>query len=903
MVYAPKTRHADEKHAPPPVGKGFFAWITPVLKTRESELVDKVGLDATIFLRFTTMCRNMFLVMAIIGCGVIIPTNIVNSDRNITRGLSAFQIMTPMYMFGQALWNIVVCAWLFDFIILYFLWRNYKAVARLRKALFESPEYRNSLHSRTLMATDIPPSYRSDEGLLRIIDQVEQTSGVPRASIGRNVKELPLLIEQHEKSVRELESVLAKYLKNPDKLPSSRPTIRPIKQDRKHGAGEKVDAIEYLTGRIRDFEIRIKDVRETVDTRNAMPYGFASYEKIHDAHTVAYAARRKHPHGSTIRLAPKPNDVIWTNLALSKKARTWRRLVNNFWIVILTLVWIVPNALIAIFLSNLSNLGSVWPAFQTQLNGHPIAWSAVQGIASPAILSLVYLILPIIFRRLSIKAGDTTKTSREKHVTQKLYAFFVFNNLIVFSLFSAVWRYVATVIDAKQGNQGVWDALNRGEFFIKMMIAFCTVSPFWVTWLLQRNLGAAADLSQIVNMTWIWFARTFMSPTPRQEIEWTAPPPFEYASYYNYFLFYATVALCFATLQPLVLPVTALYFTIDAWLKKYLLLYVFITKTESGGQFWRIIYNRLIFAALLANAVVALIVKARGNWTQMISMAPLPFVMFAFKWYCSRTFDDQCKYYTKATEGDPESLGGPDKQSRRNDRLRTRFGHPALYRPLITPMVHAKAQAVLSQIYRGRLGSINGSESRYSDGIPMDSMATGDPGKAARSALDAPFEVVPENRLDFAYYKNRHEFGEERGGGEIFGRPMDLVSERSQTPRNFAGAYDSPGSSRAASPAPDYTRHTGRHDEGGTTYPAEYHHPAYREPDHGDLGDPGHGGQMYRHTNESESHLLAEAEAVPISTPGEHFTVEKCRTRLSDHAADTRAGDPISYDYFRQGRI
>jgi hypothetical protein len=35
-------------------------------------------------------------------------------------------------------------------------------------------------------------------------------------------------------------------------------------------------------------------------------------------------------------------------------------------------------------------------------------------------------------------------------------------------------------------------------------------------------------------------------------VEWTAPPPFDYASYYNYFLFYATVAFCFATLQPIV---------------------------------------------------------------------------------------------------------------------------------------------------------------------------------------------------------------------------------------------------------------------------------------------------------------------------------------------------------------
>lgn len=156
-------------------------------------------MDATVFLRFTKLCRNLFLVLSVVGCGVIIPTNIVNSDHDITHGLSAFQVMTPMYMFGQTLWSHVVCAWLFDVIVAYFLWRNYIAITRLRRQYLQSPEYRLSLQSRTLLVSDIPPTYRTDEGILRIMDEAEQTSGLPRAAIGRNVKELPQLIERYEK--------------------------------------------------------------------------------------------------------------------------------------------------------------------------------------------------------------------------------------------------------------------------------------------------------------------------------------------------------------------------------------------------------------------------------------------------------------------------------------------------------------------------------------------------------------------------------------------------------------------------------------------------------------------------------------------------------------------------------
>ena len=828
--------------------------------------MDKVGLDATVFLRFTRMCRNMFLIMAVVGCGILIPANVLGSNsaitpKNIQKSKLAFMLMSPQYVQNQALWAHVISAWLLDTILAVFLWINYRAVLRLRRQNFESPDYQMSLHARTLMFTDVPAASRSDEGILKIADQVEQTLGIPRAVIGRNVKELPDLVEQHNQAVRALELILAKYLKNPDKLPANRPTLRPSKKSRQIHGGNRVDAIDYLTARIRELEITIKDVRESIDKRNPMPYGFASYEQIGDAHTVAYLARSKHPQGTRIKLAPRPNDIIWKNLPLSKKSRSLKRLINNFWVAVLTVIWIVPNAMIAIFLSNLGNLASVWPAFQKNYYANPKAWAAVQGIAAPALLSLVYFYLPVIFRRISIRAGDTTKTARERHVTHKLYAFFVFNNLIVFSVFSAIWAFVGAVKQASR-TEGVGSAIIAGQFFPKIMIALCNISPFWVTWLLQRNIGAAIDLAQLITLAWVWFGRTFMSRTPRQAIEWTAPQVFEYAYYYNYFLFYATIALCFATLQPLVLVVTAVYFTIDSWLKKYLIMYVFVTKTESEGQFWRIIFNRLIFASILANFIAAIVIKANGSWTMIFAMVPLPFLMLGFKWYCASTFDSQCKYYTKADIKDID-LAEPGKKSRRLGNVAAKFGHPALYKPLLTPMVHAKAQHVLAQIYRGRLGSdVISGDATYSD-IIMDSMSQSQPGKTAWLAPNAKanstgqkdlFEIVPEAHLDFSYFKNRTEFRDEFGGdGELYGKPLDLISERSQTPRSFA---PSKPSSRASSPGPDFAGAQRILDQRNIV-PQPYRHP-------GDLGmqrfrdrsTESEGNGMYNLDNESESRLL-----------------------------------------------
>lgn len=704
--------------------------------------------------------------------------------------------------------------------------------------------------------TNIPKDKCSDEGIARIIDEVVPSSSFARTAVARNVKDLPDLIAEHDRSVRKLEKVLAIYLKNPDELPAARPLCRPSKKDPSYSTyppKQKIDAIEYLTQRIRQLEVHIGEVRRSVDKRNTMPYGFASYSDIIEAHNIAYACRKKKPQGTVIRMAPRPNDIIWDHMALSIKARSWKRFVNNLWIAVLTFLWIAPNAMIAIFLVNLSNLGRVWPAFQRSLIESPTAWAMVQGIAPPAVTSLIYLVLPIIFRRMSMAAGDQTKTGRERHVLAKLYTFFVFNNLIVFSLFSTIWATISTVINETQDGMDAWQAIINADFAAALFVALCSVSPFWVTWLLNRHLGAAIDLSQMWPLIHSFFVRRFSHPTPRELIELTAPPTFDYASYYNYFLFYVTVALCYSGIQPLVLVAAAIYFCIDVALKKYLLLYVFVTKTESGGLFWRVLFNRFIFGMIISNLVYFLTAWVRGDGEHIMAFAviPLPFLVIIFKMVCARAFDDKMYYYSTRNVSKHPDEAALGKESRlRSERLASRFGHPALYKPLITPMVHQKAQNMLHVVYKGRLseGREAGSSdmmsmSGYSDTYALDPMHRGKPGKAA----GVPgFEFVSESHLDFEYYKSRPEFADGHGAGDIFGAPSDIM--RPGTP---GSALDSFGPSRPGTPTGGYRSYT---PPGATAYnpPAQS----------GFAQQPLVGDRLYSLGNESSTGLVASAAPV-----------------------------------------
>ncbi|EHK49269.1 uncharacterized protein TrAtP1_000104 [Trichoderma atroviride] len=880
-VYAPKLKHADEKHAPPPLGKKPWSWVLPLMSTHEEKLMQQIGMDATIFLRVMRMCRNIFVILAVVGVSVLIPVHYKMStpDSNTVQDSTSWILqITPLNVWGRPLWVQVVIAWVFDIVVCFFLWWNYRRITQLRRKYFESEDYQNSLHSRTLMLYDIPKQGCSDEGIARIIDGVAPNSSFARTAIARNVKDLPDLIAAHDRAVRKLEKVLAIYLKNPNNLPP-RPTCKPSKKDRSYGTypkGQRLDAIEYYTQRIRELEVEVKEVRASVDKRSSMPFGFASYSEVAEAHEIAYITRRKKPHGTTIKLAPKPIDIIWPNMPLSSSTRSRRRWFNSLWIILLTFFWIAPNAMIAIFLVNLSNLGKVWKGFQNSLESDTKFWGIVQGIASPAITSGVYLALPVIFRRLSIRAGDKTKTGRERHVMAKLYSFFVFNNLIVFSFFSVIWSFVVSVINDADKGENAWDAIIKEDLAASIFIAFCRNSPFWITYLLQRQLGAAIDLAQMWPLINAFFTKTFSSPTPRELIELTAPPAFDYASYYCYFLYYSTVTLCFAGIQPLVLIATALYFTIDSFLKKYLILYRFVTKTESGGLFWRVIFNRFIFGTILSNGVFLLTCWVRGDGThlQFFCVCPLPVLLIFFKIYCGNAYDDRMRYYKTRGAIRQDGQNAAQKENNlRNEKLASRFGHPALYKPLITPMVHQKAQNLLPSVYSGRLtdgrdvgpaGDLM-SVSGYSDMYALNSMQGGKPGKAADGVPG--FEYVSESQMDFEYYKNRAEFTEEHGGGEIYGKELD--GYRPGTP----GSLDS--GSRPGTPS---NRHATPFSPANVRLPPP-HETAYRPSPYGEDSINRHRSPLYSQENSSSSGLVHNAVGPAMAPPMSYRNVSHERSQ------------------------
>ncbi|KAK9475860.1 hypothetical protein V1514DRAFT_299739 [Lipomyces japonicus] len=748
IIYAPKTRlnaaydsisintSTTSRTAAmlPRLNQNVVTWIFQVWNLNVLDLVDILGLDSVVYLRFMKMCTHMFIYLSLLGLAIAIPINVTFSLRNpLASNLStsdAFILMTPTLLSGRPMIAHVVLAYVVDFTVFFCLWKMYRDVFKLKQEYFVSKEYKNSLHSRSLLIFEITKRFRSNAGLATILADAKESRKVEQVVIGRSSHGLGTWVAEREECVLELESILAKYLKYPDNLPSTRPICKPMKNDSIHDRHKKLDAIDYYLNRIQTLEDKILIARQSLGSRKEMPYGFASYPTVADAHAVAIANRSSSLTGNCrIKLAPTRTDIIWDNIVLTKEERLRKKHMGNLIFFFVCVVWIVPNAFIGTFLTQISRIGILWSDFGVYMSRHPTAFSFIQGFIAPMVTSLVFLILPIIMRRMTSWQGTLTKSTRERNTFHKLYIFFVFNNLIIFTCFGVAWSVITQIIQISRSNKN----LSASQVFKELDIAkqlsnaVIGITSFWVMYIVRVNFGSALDLIQVWNLLVRSFATHFMSPTPRQMIKWTAPPEFHYASYYNWTLFYVTIALAFTTIQPLILIVTAFYFFVDSFLKKYSLIYVFATRVESNGSYWHDLFDRILFAVFFGNLVMFLISWVQGSWVIAMGLVPLFFAVVGFKLYCRATFDLAINYVTSVNntvidDSVPEYDIDAASVYESND-LRVEYGNPEIYRKLIVPMVKESAESVLPRIYSGNQHS-------------------------RTAGVDSAFEVIKEDEMD-----------------------------------------------------------------------------------------------------------------------------------------------------------
>ncbi|KAG0289684.1 hypothetical protein BGZ96_006809 [Linnemannia gamsii] len=702
VIYARKYKASPEEKRAPKLAEGYFAWMSPVWNCPDTELVEKIGLDAVVFIRFIRMCRQILIALAVLGCGTLIPINIIGTIRS-QNGVVPEDKIGLLTISGirnfDWLWAHVGAIWAFSTVFGLAILHGYRTFLKFRIQYFESDTYQESMASRTLMLAGLPDSLQDDEKLSTFMSNLGTTDQPVQALVGRKVNKLPELMAEHKKMVTSLEKIMAKYFADPNKLPEKRPTVR-----LGHFFGTKVDAIDYYSQKIEELSDKIDETRLEISTSQATNYGFVSYQTIQGAHKVAkeftnsraLRTRSKMLDPPELFLSPVPKDIIWFNVSNPKHLRKSRRVIVNVLFFVGSLLFFIPMGLLTAF-AKLDRFIGLFPQTKPYFDRNPFVTGLVQSLLPILALDILMLLVRKLIVYLAWFQGNITKSSTDRSTVSKFYLFFTLNNLIVFALSGTILGFFTQIklfLDTFQFNSGTWEAIKQ---FIKSQDNIVEVlsnsvvdtSLFWVNYMSLRNFGVLLDLSQLVSLAIYWLKSTV---TPRESKALDKPDVFDFPLFFSVHLFALTVTLLYSVISPLILFFAAIYFSLSSLAYKYQLMYVFRTKVETGGRLFRVVYNRLLAALILFQIVMIGVLNLKTAHRQSLAIIPLPILTILFKIFLSKTYDPKIDFYDYGTSR--TDLRRTNSKSGKT--LSSTFENPALTSKMISALVPDGAKKMLS---------------------------------------------------------------------------------------------------------------------------------------------------------------------------------------------------------------
>ncbi|KAF9437324.1 hypothetical protein BGZ76_001211 [Entomortierella beljakovae] len=703
VIYAKKYKSSPQDKRAPKLEEGYFSWMRPVWSCPDEVLVDKIGLDAVVFIRFLRMCRYIFLAMGILGCCALIPINVVATLRepleedvkDIIAMLSMSFITDPNW-----LWAHVAGSWVFSLIMYIAIYQSYKTFVQFKIRYYQSEGYQEDVASRTLMLAGLPNSLQTDEKLLKFLVDMGLKEQPVQALVGRKVDKLPELMDKHKTMVKALEKVVAKHYADPNRVPAKRPTVRV-------GGicGAKVDAIDHYSQQIEELSDQIDQVRNQVSKSQPTNYGFVSYGTIHAAHRVAkelsniitLRSRSKMIDPPEIFLSPVPKDIIWFNVSNPKKLRQTRKILVNVAFGIASILFFIPMGFLMTF-AGMDRFIGMFPETKEYFETHKFVASMVQSLLPVLILDILLLIVRKIIVFLAWFQGNITKSSTDRSTLAKFFFFFTLNNLIVPAIVGTILSFIGQiriVLSHFSFSKDTWLALTtimNGEDSIIDLVSQNVIdtSLFWVNYISLRNFGALLDLSQIVSLVLYWAKTTV---TPRESKAMNKPDVFDFPLFFSAHIFLLTVALLYSVLAPLVLFFAFVYFSLASLVYKYQLMYVFRTKVETGGRLFRVVYNRLLVALVLFQIVMIGILNLKKVPKHSLAILPLPFLTILFKVFIMKAYDPKIDYYDYGSAHEEKHLF---KNKSKGNMLLLNFENPVLKTKIVTALVPDAAKKVIS---------------------------------------------------------------------------------------------------------------------------------------------------------------------------------------------------------------
>ncbi|KAF9967691.1 hypothetical protein BGZ70_008592 [Mortierella alpina] len=700
VIFAPRTKL--QRHTPPKLSPKFFEWIRELLDMKESVVLDCVGLDAAMMLRFFSVSAQLFAVCMVPGILIILPVNVYSTfdgrlptdpdddnDRNDPSSPDAEPRpgTSLLYLFTQ-----FTFAWFFSLLTIFALWHTYEGYIKARRAYLL--QHRKAIVNRTVMVVGLPVVLRSDKALATFYESLN-VGTVVSAHIGRHVRKLKRRIEQRAHALKALELAYARYYGNPSRRADYDPDAIAAENDKcldhhhhhhhHHTASATATTAAAVSlGESPPQEMNHSSFPRSDERSSPMPrvgkfkkrptmrVGFMGIfgkkvDKIDHLREV-FAILDKAVQNMRLSRVYAPTSIGFVTFEDMQSAHILAQTVNTketltcetflapeprdvYWdnlnlpageIAVRT---VVVNVICFFLVFFWAGPVGVFSSF-LNLDSLNKIFPGISRLAgkSRILKSLIQGFLPtvgvIIFLTVvpRILLSLCRRQGMQSHSEIEQS---LYNKYFTFILFNVV--LVFTIVGTwAQAFDKVYH--NLGELTLILAASLPRVAPFFVNYTILRGVGMfPLQLLQIADVFGQVF-QGFVSRTPRDYAEARAPPELPYGVVYSNATLVFVVVLIYSCIKPLILVFGALYFAIGILVFKYQVLYVYFHPHESSGQMWPMVYNRLTLGLITFQLTMLGLFMLKQAYVFGVFLAPLPIGTAWFWYWTTTTYKQTAKF-------------------------------------------------------------------------------------------------------------------------------------------------------------------------------------------------------------------------------------------------------------------
>ncbi|KAJ9064402.1 hypothetical protein DSO57_1031001 [Entomophthora muscae] len=637
-LHYPKSRF--HSYSPPLLTNSLFGWIIDLVGINEEQILDLIGLDAVMILRFFKLSRTLFFICSVYGVFVLLSLTLSNTSSNILDSYPSKDNFTVSGLRHDDLRLIGHCIGVYVFTLtsFYLFDREYQIFCHLRWSYLKSNQ--SNITARSVLVQGVPEKFRQEDSFSSFLN-VLNVGKAEKVVFYQHAPELSKLLAKRMKVLLKTEHLITKWLRNPwvsdsfttedVRLSLEQNTMLQIDNKKRPTLqtelfGRKVDAINYYYQILKKLDASIQKAR------NDKPYpasslGFITFKSIHSAHYASQVLTNSSLSKFRITLAPEPRDIIWSNFVINSSEVFVRNAAAWLATLIVTVLYVaaMPN------ICYLDSQRIICTHLDLPSGEHQFFVRCLKMVLIPALITGFTSITPRIFGMVSKLQGATSYSAAQWSTASK---HFVFLLIIWFS-------FAVLPVCRKQGLECFYYSSFDFETLVQSLP---NASPLFISFVIVSGIvGFPLQLLQPGRVLLFTLKRFFCS-TPRDFAGLLAPVHLNYGWLYGQPMFVFVIVMTYSVYSPLILIFGTIYFFVGHIVLKYLLLYVFCRRYESSGLAWPKVFRRLMLGVFLLQTVMVGVFSLKLRFDLAIAILPLLMFSIWFCYYISRSYPKDCQF-------------------------------------------------------------------------------------------------------------------------------------------------------------------------------------------------------------------------------------------------------------------